>query len=132
MSKRFDIREEAKRTAMEFINDLKMGVFSDPSELVALSFVEAYYSGRDAEEVIDHLVTHVLPYKEHIKSRNVQFFINKKDAIFKGLPQANIDRFEVLVTRSPAEGGLDEENKTVIWQYFDTFLWLSEEYKKKC
>lgn len=132
MSNQHSIREQAKQTALEFISDLKMGIFTNPAELVALSFVETYYSSRDAEEVIDHLVTHILPYKEHIKNRNVQFFVNKKDMIFKGLPQENVDRFEKLITNSPVEGGLDDENKSIIWQYFDTFIWLSEEYKKKC
>jgi len=127
-----DIKEDAKRTIIEFIIDLRTGIFSNPSEQLELTFVEAFYNNKDPEEAIHHLVSHILPYKEHITKRNVQFFVDKKDEIFKGLPQARVDHFATLVATSPELGGLDEENKGIIWEYFDVFASLAEEYKKKC
>jgi hypothetical protein len=127
-----DIKEDAKRTIIEFIIDLRTGIFSNPSEQLELVFVEAYYTKKDPEEAIHHLVSHVLPYREHITKRNLQFFVEKKDDIFRGLPQARIDHFAMLVATPSELGGLDEENKGIIWEYFDVFISLAEEYKKKC
>jgi len=127
-----DITDDAKRMIMEFINDLKTGIFTSPAEQLELTFVEAYYASVDSESAIQHLISNVLPYKDQIKKRNLHFFIDKKDVIFKGLPQARIDHFANMVTKPEELGGIDGETKRVVWDYFDTFLWLAEEYKKKC
>jgi hypothetical protein len=126
-----DIKEDAKRTIMEFITDLRRGVFDKPAEQLELAIVEAYYSGRDADEAMHHLVTHILPYKERITGRDVAFFVEKKGDIFRGLPAARVDYFASMVSTPSSLGGMDNVDKDVIWQYFDTFIWLAEEYKKK-
>jgi hypothetical protein len=121
----------AKNTIKEFIEDLRTSIFTGAVEQVALAFVDTYFSQISSEEAMGHLISHVLPHKVQIQNRNVQFFLDEKASIFKGLPEEKIDHFAKLVTTPAKYGGMDDENKEVIWRYFDTFIEIAEIYKKK-
>lgn len=132
MTQRDDVLQGyAKNTIKEFITDLKNSIFTGTIEQVALTFVEDYFSRASPENSMGYLVSHVLPHKSQIQNRNVQFFLDEKASIFKGLPDEQIDHFAKLVTTPAKYGGLDDENKEVIWKYFDTFIEIAEIYKKK-
>lgn len=125
------IAEDIKTTLLEFVADLKTGIFTNPTEQGDLLLVEFAFKTMGIMHIADHIVTHVLPHKAKIHRRDVDFFIEKKKEIFAGLPTDRIEYFAELVRKPSKQGGLQKEDKEVIWSYFDTLLVLAEDYKKK-
>lgn len=121
---------DIKNTVLELIEDLRDNIFTKSSEKGDLLLVEFYFKKMAPVKISDHVVTHVLPYKGAIENRHISFFKEKKYDIFKGLPQDKVDYFSRLVENSEEEGGLSEEDKNVVWSYFDTLSMLAERYKK--
>ncbi|HMP28231.1 MAG TPA: hypothetical protein PKD85_01440, partial [Saprospiraceae bacterium] len=83
-----------------------------------------------AKEIANHVVKHVLPYKKRIEKKDLSFFREKKAEIFSGLPVNKVEYFAALVEKTEAEGGMSDENKGIVWDYFETLAALAEEYKK--
>ena len=125
------IAENVKTTILEFITDLKDVIFNDSAEQGDLLLVEFFFKKMTNTSVTEHIVTHVLPHKNKIKNRNIQFFIDQKKQIFGGLPEDRVNHFANLVQKPREDGGLADDDKDAIWKYFDTLLLLAEEYKKK-
>lgn len=125
------VAEDIKTTILEFIADLKTGIFTNPTEQGDLLIVEFTFKTMGSMHIADHIVSHVLPYKTRICNRDVDFFIEKKKEIFAGLPTDRIEYFAELVRKPTTQGGLVKEDRDTIWSYFDTLLVLAEQYKKK-
>ena len=125
------VAENVKTTILEFISDLKDVIFTGSADRGDLLLVEFFFKKMNTTSVTEHIVSHVLPHKNKIKDRDVQFFIDQKRQIFAGLPEDRVSYFADLVQRTKDEGGLADDDKDTIWSYFDTLLVLAEEYKKK-
>jgi len=125
------ITEDVKKTVLEFIADLRESMFTEQTEIGSLLIVELAFRKMSSETITDRIVAHVLPHKTNIVNRNVQFFIDKKREIFAGLPEDRIEYFAEMVRKPATEGGLNKEDRNVIWSYFDTLLILAEKYKKQ-
>ena len=124
------IQLNIKKTILEFIKDLKDNVFIDPIEQGELAMVEHMYGQKPAAEAANHVVIHVLPHEQKIKSRDLNFFIAEKDTIFEGLPEDRVDYFARLVKLPEAAGGLSNTDKATAWSYFDTLISLAKDFKK--
>lgn len=129
MSKR-DIPQDIRNTVLELIGDFKDNIFVKPEEQGDLMLVEFFFQKLSAETITDRIVKHVLPYSKEIETRNVIFFLEKKNEIFGGLPKPRVEYFSGLIQKSEKDGGMSDENKDVVWSYFDTLKALGEEYKK--
>jgi hypothetical protein len=125
-----DVAEDIKTTVLDLVSDFKDNIFNTPSEQGDLLLVEFFFKKMDAKSVADHIVKHVLPHKKKIEDRKVTFFKKKRKEIFSGLPADRVEYFADLVGKPEAEGGMSDENKDVVWSYFDTFVALGERYKK--
>lgn len=125
-----NITSDIKNTILEFIIDLKDNVFTSPVDQGDLALIQYFFSKLDDVSVSNHVVQHVLPYKNEISDRNVNFFIKKKTEIFKGLPADRVNYFVRLVTTPEIDGGLSTEDKETAWKYFDLLIALCEKYKK--
>jgi len=80
-------------------------------------------------EVINYFVRKILPLKNMVKDRNEDFFLNHctlMEDINQQSTKGKINHFKKL-WRSPT---LDDEDKEVVWQWFDIFITLSEKYQK--
>lgn len=119
---------DLKKTILEFITDLKDNIFTRDEEKTDLQLVEFFFNKMDAETVMQKAILFILPWKSYIKERNADFFIKNKD-IFQGLPPDKIEYFSSLWKKGDKR--LSEENRGVIWDYFDTILTLIENHEKK-
>jgi hypothetical protein len=124
------IAEIIKNTILEFIGDLKDNIFTEPTEQGDLFLVEFFFQKLSSGDIADRTVKYILPHQSKISKRNVQFFIDEREQIFSGLPKDKIVSLSLLVSRSESDGGMSDENKDVIWSYFDTLVELAKEYKK--
>jgi len=80
-------------------------------------------------DVINYFVRKVLPLKKMIEDRNEDFFLNHctlMEDINNQNTKGRVNHFKKL-WRSEI---LDDEDKEVVWQWFDIFITLSEKYQK--
>ena len=118
-----DILQRLKKGVIQFIDDL-IDIFPQEYDLImARIFFEDQV---EVSSLADSFVKYVLPHKNMIKGRNEKFFINDNN-IFGMIDNGKVLHFKKLWTSS----SLDSENRAIIWKYFDTFIVLSEAYKKK-
>jgi len=122
--------EDAKNTILEFIKELRDGVFTEPSDQGDLLLVEFFFQKLHPLSVMTHLVEHVLPYEKEIKAKDRTFFITKKDQIFAGLPKERINYFADMITKPEDKGGISKDTENAVWEYFKTLRALSMKYKK--
>jgi hypothetical protein len=115
---------DIKNTQLEFIADLKENVFSGPIEQGELFTVSFFFERLHPERAMDHVVSHVLPWKKQIRKRDVHFFQNNKH-IFEGLPADRVEYYSEKLSKD-----IDEESRNVMWEFFDTMIELAEQYKK--
>lgn len=118
--------EDAKSTILDFIGDLKDNIFDSEEEQGDLMLVEFFFKRMHPERVIDHIVKHALPYKAKIKKRDVNFFLENRK-IFAGLPEDRIDYYSNVIAIGTK---LSDEDRKIIWEYFDLFVSLGESYRK--
>lgn len=79
-------------------------------------------------EIMNYVVRKILPLKEMIKERNEDFFLNHCSLFeeMEGKEKKNkVSRFKRL-WRSEQ---LDDDDKRVVWEWFDSFIFLSEKYQ---
>jgi len=131
MSRNTDIADNIKTTVLELVADLKNGIFETPQEQGDIAIVEFFFSRLHTDDIAQHIVSHVLPHKSHIVARNTEFFMAKKNEIFRGLPEERVFHFAELIRRDETNGGLNDDNRRIIWEYFDTLVCLAEAFKKR-
>jgi hypothetical protein len=118
--------EYAKTTVLELIGDLKDNIFDRSDEKGDLMLVEFFFKRMHPERVIEHISKFTLPHKDQIQSRNLNFFLENKE-IFAGLPADRVEYYSVMIAKGSR---LSEEDRQIIWAYFDTFIALAESYEK--
>ena len=121
-----NLLNDMKTTILDLIGDLKENIFILSDEQGDLILVEFFFKKIHPDRVIQHIIDHVLPWKDKIKKRDINFFIENQ-GIFQGLPDDRIFHYGEVIGRSDR---VDDEDRRVIWEYFDTMIILSEEYKK--
>jgi len=119
-----DLCNDIKSTQLELIADLKENVFRGAMEQGELFTVAFFFERLHAERAMDHVVSYVLPWKKQIHDRDVKFFQNNKH-IFEGLPEDRVEYYSEKLAND-----IDQESRDVMWDFFDTMIALSEEYKK--
>lgn len=79
--------------------------------------------------VLNYFVLRILPLKTMVVERDEDFFLNKCK-LFESLgtveKKGKVNRFKKL-WRSKC---LDDDDKQVVWKWFDSFIYLSEQYQK--
>lgn len=121
---------QLKTTVRELIADLSENIFTSKEEKSDMALVDVFFECMSESQLMNHTIINTLPFAEQIKARDVHFFTTQKDKIFEGLPSDRIDYFEKLITTSSDEGGMSDENKNVIWDYFNIIVAIAEKYKK--
>lgn len=79
--------------------------------------------------VLNYVVLNILPLKQMIVDRDEDFFLNKCnlfESIQNDEKKNKVSRFKKL-WRSEC---LDDDDKRVVWEWFDSFIYLSEKYQK--
>ncbi len=115
-----------KSTLLELVRDLKENIFKNNDEQGDLMMVEFFFKRMHEEMVMQHIIKQVVPYKIKIKDRDINFFIENR-CLFAGLPEDRIDYYRNIIVSNER---LNDEDRQIIWEYFDTIMALAESYRK--
>ena len=116
----------------EFLKVLKPQIFLLIDDIKSMSppikhpmwfMVKQFFMELSDEDVMNHIIQNVLPYKAKIFKEDENFFISN-EKIFGKLPRTEVDFFRKIVK------DLDNEDKEGLWNYFKVFVALAEGYKK--
>lgn len=116
------INEQLKTQVLNLIDDLLTICPDEPDVLLVRLF---FSNSISPEYLMDSFIHWVYPWKNHILEKNEDFFI-KNDHVFGPLPKDKVKYFKVKIE----DGTFDEEDKKVLWDYFEVFIKLIERYNK--
>lgn len=121
-----EILKKFKDTVISFLDEL-ISQFPQEADLVIFRI---FLKDRvPIVDVINYFVRKVLPLKNMVENRNEDFFLNHctlMEDINNQKTKGRVNHFKKL-WRSET---LDDEDKEVVWQWFDIFITLSEKYQK--
>ena len=76
-------------------------------------------------DVMNYFIHKLLPLKNLVKERNEKFFLDN-DVLFQSLQSNKVNHFK----RIWCSGVFDDDDKEVIFKWFESFIRLSERYQK--
>ena len=121
-----EIIKQFKSTLISFLDEL---IVQFPKEADLVIFRIFLKDRVPIVDVINYFTLKILPLKDMVKSRNEDFFLNHCK-IFEDIQdkkdQGTVSHFKKLWRSS----SLDDEDKNVVWQWFDSFIFLTEKYQK--
>ena len=117
--------DSLQSSVLDLIRDLKDNVFEGQDEQGELMLVEFFFKRQNPNNTMNSMVQKVLPHKAQIQNRDLHFFLENR-TLFSGLPEDRVSYYSNMI----ANGKLDDEDVEVIWEYFDTFIALCEQYQK--
>lgn len=137
--------EKAKKALRDALKDQfllmlnEINAFHDlPIKVVAgLSFSIPAMKKSSSEAMITKFVKYVLPHKVKISNRERDFFIDEKEMFFNLCKDEDVDgvpmdrEYVDVLTEVWASPIMTEERRNTIWRFFDVFIELMEQYKKK-
>ena len=81
---------------------------------------------------IENFIKNVYQYKDHIMQKDEEFFLGNLDQRVKEVTIENEDNetklHQALNIKNHWENDLNDENKEVIWKYFQVLIKLAERY----
>lgn len=77
-------------------------------------------------DIINTFIKECLPHKQAISERDEKVFLENDLALFSNFNKSKVNHFRVLWKSSI----LNEEDRDIIWKWFDTFIYLAEQYQK--
>ena len=122
-----ELCSDLRKTLVEFINDLRQNVLTEPREVGDLNLVSFFLERLNDEALISNVTKNILPYEKQITARDHTFFI-KNRSIFQGMDEKTIDYFAGLW--KPESNRLSQEDRDCIWAYMDTIIAIANNYKK--
>jgi hypothetical protein len=120
-----EILKQFKNALISFLDEL-IGQFPSEGDLV---ICRIFLKDRVLiVNILNDFVLKILPLKNMIKERNEDFFLNKCELFddIQGNGKGKVNRFKKLWRSS----SLDKDDKRVVWEWFDSFIFLSEKYQK--
>jgi len=94
----------------------------DNSDII---YVKFFLQTLGSKELMKHCVKKILPWKEKIVSRDINFFIDNKE-IFGKLPENKVNYFSDLFKNNK----LQKEDIDEIWEFFNVFITIIETHGK--
>ena len=121
-----EILKQFKNALISFLDEL-IGQFPTEGDLVIFRI---FLKDRvPIVSVLNYFVLKILPLKKMVKDRDEDFFLNKCE-LFETIQgtekKGKVNRFKKLWRSS----SLDDDDKRVVWEWFDSFIYLSEKYQK--
>lgn len=90
-----------------------------------LAAVHFFFKSAPIEDIMKHFVVNILPLRKYVDTRDDRFFINQTD-IFGELQKNKVDHFKRLWT----SGHLSDQDRQVVWKYFDVFIKLADRFRQ--
>ena len=121
-----EILKQFKNALISFLDE-SIGQFPTEGDLVIFRI---FLKDRvPIVSVLNYFVLKILPLKNMVKDRDEDFFLNKCE-LFESIQnterKGKVNRFKKLWRSS----SLDNDDKRVVWEWFDSFIYLSEKYQK--
>ncbi|ALX27588.1 hypothetical protein GMAR_ORF214 [Golden Marseillevirus] len=114
-----------KKEVLGMLDEL-LSVFAEEKENRAdVLLVKLFFTALPSDKLMEHFVKHVLPHEKRILEREEKFFI-ENTSIWQGLPENKVK----MVSEMWQKGRFTEEDKEMLWAYFDCFLELSKSSRK--
>ncbi|AMQ10894.1 hypothetical protein [Brazilian marseillevirus] len=114
-----------KQQVSGMLDDLRDVFEDEPEKKADVLLVKIFFSNIPAEKLMQHFVAHVLPHERRIKNREERFFIDNTD-LWRGLPEGKVK----MVSEMWVTGRLSDDDKQMMWDYFDCFIELSKTWRK--
>ncbi len=87
--------------------------------------VRLYFGNVDPELLMKGFIMWVHPWKDYIERRDEKYF-EENEHIFGPLAPDKVQHFKEKMK----DGTFNEEDKEIIWEYFQVFISLVEQYNK--
>lgn len=126
-SAEFKLSVDAKNTIIELVKDLKENIFTLQTEQGDLVLVEFFFKRMHPDMIMQHLIKLMLPHKNRITSRDIDFFAENQ-GLFSALENDRREYYKKIIVDT---GRLGDDDKDVIWEYFDVLLDLAEQKRKR-
>lgn len=121
--------EDIKNTVIDFLDDLDtVSSYDEKGDIILIKF---FFERMDDVMVANHIINYVLPHSKKIKEKKESFFIKNANTIFGNLSDEKISKITRKLSLDESKGGLSNDDKNVIWKYFETLIVLGELYKKQ-
>ena len=118
-----DILREFKHNIITFLDEL---IETFPQEV---DFVVARIYLKDRvhpEDIMHTFIQNMIPLKDIISIRDEKFFLEGHVNFFDKASKGTVNHFKNIWK----SGQLDDDDKNVIWKWFDTFIFLAEKYQQ--
>lgn len=122
MASKLQILLDFKKNLVAFLDEL-IQQFPEEGDLIVLRIF--LNDQVPIEEVMSSFAEKCLPLKDVIKKRDESFFLNE-NVLFSKIDQNKVNHFRRLWTSKK----LDNEDRAVIWAWYDAFILLAEKYVK--
>lgn len=111
-----------KQELLIFLDELML-LLPDESELMMIKIIVQDVA--NMEEVIKYVYTKLVPLEDHVKNRDERFFLDHC-VLFDTLDNGSSDKVDYF--KRIWESETDEDNKEMIWNWFEHFIALSKKY----
>lgn len=116
------ILNQLKEQVLNLLDDL-LNICPNETDLL---LVRVYFETQVEPQVLmDGFIQWVYPWKEQIMHKDEKFF-EENDHIFGPLPKGKVD----YLKEKMRDGTIDKSDKEIMWQYFQVFISLIEQYRK--
>ena len=120
-----DIEKQFKNTLISFLDEL-IGQFPMEGDLVIFRI---FLKDRvPIVNILNFFVLKILPLKDMITKRDEDFFMNHCN-LFELLASEKKDKVNHFKKMWRSDT-LDADDRRIVWEWFDSFIFLSEKYQK--
>ena len=118
-----DVAKDLYSNMQDLLEDIST-IFDEDDEQADMTIIKVVLTTQTYFTIADAISTNILPYKEKIQARDLDFFRNNK-SIFAGLPEDKIHYYgEEIVNKKR----LSEGDMGTLWDYMDVLINISTEY----
>ena len=116
------ILQEFKTQLVDFFDALIIQFPTDSD----LCMLRIFFNNQiDIVKVMNVFIAKLLPLKENIKRRDVNFFLGTgASALFENFDKSKVNYFKILWQSD----SLDDDDRAEIWKWFDLFINLAEKF----
>lgn len=122
MSNQIELLSKLRKQLLAFLDELIQSFPNEADFVVFRLFVDNKIPIAD---IMNYIVAKILPLKKSVAERNDTFFLGN-NILFEQADNNKVNHFKKL-WMSP---DVDDDDKAVIWQWFDSFISIAEEYQK--
>jgi hypothetical protein len=120
-----EIENQFKNALISFLDEL-ISQFPQEGDLVIFRI---FLKDRiPITNILNFFVHKIVPLKQMIVDRNEDFFMNHCN-LFDAINSDKKDKLNHF-KKLWRSGSLDDDDKRVVWEWFDSFVFLSEKYQK--